>query len=329
MRSGVKLLLIGLVGFGVASSIWVVPPSSSAQEVEQTARVGEDRWVPSLAVVSGVTFQDQKGKLTSSDSAGNPIDDRVSASGSDLAVTPYVGGSLQLLSPELPLPGRPRLFVDGEILPSFGQDRNVALERDPGPFIPPPGNLYPDTAVRGQGSSTTATVDTLVFAAALGVAFPFEFMGRRLWAKPSVGWIRYKMDVEGLVRDVQCSPFPAPPTPPVSTQCQDLPNSIPPFDGFQRNVSISASDSQWFNGIGPGLELEMWMGRFGPVGSSLFLDAHAYRILGDRSVSLSGSASFDDPLGTADYNAGWSFEVKPWMFRAGAGIRLQWLGFER
>lgn len=343
MRRGVKLLLIGLAGVGVVS---VASPVSADEE---GAGVGEDRWVPSLAVVSGVTVQDQSGDVTSFDSLGNPIDDRVSASGSDLAVTPYVGGNLQLLSPALPLPGRPRLFVDGELLPSFGQDRDVALERDPGSFVPPAGINYPDTAVRGQGSSTTATLDTWVFAAAVGVAFPFEFMGRRLWAKPSFGWIRYKVDVEGLVRDVQCTPFPPPPAN-VSTNCQDLPPNLgtfPPFlgfDGFERNVTLSASDSQWFNGIGPGLELELSVGRFGPVGSSLFLDAHAYRILGKRKVSLTGSASFPQsppgsghPPGTslpgtlpaADYTANWSFETNPWMFRAGAGVRFQWLGFER
>lgn len=326
MRRGVKLLLIGLAGVGIASSSWVASPVSAAEE---GAGVVEDRWVPSLAVVSGVTFQDQSARLASSDSVGNPIDDRFPASGSDLAVSPYVGGNLQLLSPALPLPGRPRLFVGGGLLPSFGQDRDIAVEDDPGAFVPPAGNLYPDTAVRGQGSSTTATLDTWVFAAAVGVAFPFELMGRQVWVKPSFGWIRYKMDVEGLLRDIQCAPFPGPPPVQVSTQCRDLPNSIPPFDGFQRDVTLSASDSQWFNGIGPGFELEMSVGRFGPVGSSLFLDAQAYRILGDRSVSLTNSASFDDQLGSADYTANWSFETKPWMFRAGAGIRFHWLGFGR
>jgi len=348
----VNLLLIGLAGIGIASA-WVALPAaaqeSPASAAEERAPDGADRWVPSLAVVAGVTFQRQFATAFSSDAMGNPIDDRCPqevlaapgvptaadclVSDNQWAVTPYVGGNLELLTPTLPLPGRPRLFVNGELLPSFGADRQVALEGDPGPFQVPGGIRYPDSAVRGQGSSTTATMDTWAFAAAIGVALPFEFKGRQLWAKPSFGWIRYKIDVQGVVRDVQCSPFPPPPGN-LTTQCEDLPPNpgaqppFPGFDGNRRDVFLSDSDSQWYNGIGPGFELEMTVGRFGPIGSTLFLDAHAYYILGDRSVILSDSASFDDALGVDDYNARWSFEVDPWMLRAGAGVRFQWLGFE-
>jgi hypothetical protein len=353
MGALVNLFVIGLVGIAVLSG-WFAAPASAAEEgepesaseaesaSEEGARAGDHRWVPSLAIISGVTFQQQSATVVSSDSFGNPIGGRCPqdvrlmpgittaadclVDGTQWAVSPYVGANLEILTPTLSLPGRPRIFLNGAVLPSFAPDREIALEGDPGEFEVPSTIRYPDTAVLGQGSSTTATLDTWVFAAAIGVAFPFEFKGRRLWAKPSVGWIRYKMDVQGLVRDVQCAPFPPPPAQ-VTTQCEDLPNQN--FTGFRRDVSLSASDSQWYDGVGPGFELEMMVGRFGPIGSSLFIDAHAYRILGDRSVFLSDSASFDDVLGTDDYNAAWSFEVDPWMLRAGAGVRFQWLGFDK
>ena len=36
------------------------------------------------------------------------------------------------MTPALPIPTRPRLFVSGEILPTFASDRDLALEGDPG-----------------------------------------------------------------------------------------------------------------------------------------------------------------------------------------------------
>src|SRR5262245_26717147 len=95
------------------------PSPASAQAVEPpgaTRATGEDRWVPALGLTSGVTIQEQDASVSSRiASTGGPL--RPSDSDSDWAVSPYVGGALQLMTPTLPLPGRPRFFVSGEILP--------------------------------------------------------------------------------------------------------------------------------------------------------------------------------------------------------------------
>ena len=86
--------------------------------------------------------------------------------------------------------------------------------------------------------------------------------------------------------------------------------------------------------------------RWGSVGISLYIDGHAYRVLGDRKVTVSNSVVYDQAVGgylvplsvqnyggttrppiPADtYSVRWSFEVDPWMYRAGAGLRFSWLG---
>lgn len=334
MRARVNRFVSAFAALG----IWVAFPVSAAADEGESA--GEDRWVPSLAVITGITYQPQDASLGAFRCAGSqamcdptdtplflgrPFDSApLVSSGEDWAVSPYVGGNLQLMTPTIEIPGRPRAFVNGELLPTFAADRSIAKVGSPTGFGFPVGTIFPQEAIEGQGASTTATVDTWVFAAGIGMAFPFRWMGRRLWAKPSVGWLRYQVDVEGVVLKAFCRPSGP------STQCVSPGGS---FDGFARFVSLGASDSQWFDGIGPGFELEIETGRFGPLGTSLFVDAHAYKILGNRDVQMSDSVTIsdglDDVLGAETYTGFWSFEVDSWMYRTGVGIRFQWLGSQR
>ena len=90
----------------------------------------------------------------------------------------------------------------------------------------------------------------------------------------------------------------------------------------------------------------------GPIQTSLFFDAHGYRVLGDRTVKLSASTSASCPhpaipsappgyagdptfpaicaltygVNPSDYSAEWSFEVDPWLYRMGVGLRFRWTG---
>jgi hypothetical protein len=336
---------------------------------EPARQEGEDRWVPSLAITSGITIQQQEGFALSGLLVGGDLPSvalqpesecqpgspapcpppvpacgegspppcpgpPVPVTGDDLAVSPFVGGSLELMAPALPIPTRPRLFLSGEILPTFASDRKLALDGNPScvsgpePDVPcarneptdEDGNPLRDTefgqgAANGQGINTTARVGTLVFGASLGVAFPVQVGKRQLRIKPSVGWINYEVEAEGLVVDAACDP------PDVCT------NTISK-DGFLRETILTASDSQRFNGIGPGLDVEVDTGRFGPLGVSLFLGGLAYRILGDRTIAFGTiTEPITDDVGTDDVAFG-SFEVEvdPWMFRAHVGIRFNWLG---
>lgn len=336
MKKGANLFLI--IG-AIAVLRALVPIASLAADgskvVEPTKQAGEDRWVPSLAITSGVTIQNQEGFADSilfEDMSLTPIPLRGPVNGNDNAVSPFVGGALELMAPALSIPTRPRLFVSGEILPTFASSRDLALEGDPScirgpePDAPCARDEVPGTRRRGfgelgangQGTKTSAQVDTLVFGASLGVAFPLQFGKRQLRIKPSVGWINYEVDAEGLVVDPDCDP---------DILCTDV--RITP--GFLRETILTASDSQRFNAIGPGLDIEMDAGRYGPLGVSLFVGGRAYAVVGDRTISFSAMETFTDQIsapGTDRAVAQFEVEVDPWIYRTHVGIRFHWLGYQ-
>jgi hypothetical protein len=344
VRNGADLFRI----IGAVAALGALLPiashaSDGGKSEESTKQAGEDRWVPSLAITSGFTLQKHEGSAASYlEEPGEPIVPlRPSVDGDDDAVSPFVGGVLELMTPALPIPTRPRFFVSGEILPTFASDRDLALEGNPacirGDYADAPcakdedgtrKTSFPEVGATGQGSRTSAEIDTLVYGANLGVAFPLQFGTRQLRIKPSVGWINYKVEAEGLVVDAACNP---------TGRCT---NATPFFVqyGYLRERTLSGSGSQRFNGIGPGLDIELDTGRFGPIGSSLFIGARGYRILGDRTISFGAEQTFtaemsdpDDPFqrivfGPERDTASFEVEVDPWVVRAHVGIRFQWLG---
>jgi hypothetical protein len=212
--------------------------------------------------------------------------------------------------------------VSAEIIPTFASDRDVALEADPGCFRGPrPGDPcartggggdFPEDASNGEGSKTTAEVETVTFGASLGVAFPVRLGKRQLRIKPSIGWINYGVEATGLVVDAICDP---------PDQCLVVGDSL-------RETTLTASDSQRFNGVGPGVDVEVDTGRYGPLGVSLFMGARAYAIVGDRTISFQTEETFDDPIGMDRAVGRFEVEVDPWMFRGHVGIRFNWLGGE-
>lgn len=313
------------------------PESAAKPESKRVVQDGADRWVASLAVISGVQVQEWDGTADSQICPGcsfsdpsPPIEDlRPSASGSDRDVSPYVGANVEFMSPELELPGRPRFFFGGEISGAFGAERSVALERDPGDLASPlpegaTQTPFSEEVVLGQGSKTNAQLDSLVYGAHIGVSFPLSFKGRALRVKPSFAWTRYKVDVQGAIVDAECqNAFGG------TTNCNV---NTPVFPGDLREIRLEGGKDDAFNGIGPGLDLELDTGRFGPLGSSLFFSSRFYRILGDRKIEFDASASFpnnDGPgLPPAETRAHFSYKMKPWAYRLGLGFRLQWLGSE-
>ena len=162
------------------------------------------------------------------------------------------------------------------------------------------------------------------YGAHAGISFPFELYGRTFRIKPAVAWIRYAVDINGLVVDADCVPrsFGA------FTEC----NTTPPQNGFLREARLEASSNETFDGIGPSLDIEMDTGRLGPLGTSLFLGARFYRTLGNRKVKLNSEVqTFNDILNqnppAADSAAAqFRFEADEWMYRIGVGLRFQWLG---
>lgn len=327
-----------------------------ATAAEHEPQLGDTRWVPSLAITSGVTIQDQSGAQAAYRIRGAdpsvPVTIRDPDFGNDNVVTPYVGGALELLTPALPLPLRPRFFVTGEVIPALGPERVLGQDGDPkrirGPEINtvlaieedaqhfttgPPGQPGPRTQAFdqqdavGQGMETVSQVDQLMYGARAGLSFAFEFRGRQLRIKPSAGWLHYRLTVRGTVVDPTCVP------PGRCTNVYQLDPTTPdPIDyrllaaGFIRETIIFESKDGVFDGVGPGLDLEMDAGRIGPIGAAVFVGAAAYYIPGDRDVFLGNQRVVSDQIGNDTEIAIFRTRVAPWVYRAGLGIRFQWLG---
>jgi hypothetical protein len=344
MRNGVNAFLscgaVAALQALVALTALADPDGGESQAPQ--AREGEQRWVPSLAITGGATFQTQKGSsdpLLFEDMNPDPVPLRAPEKGDDLVVTPFVGASLEVMAPALPLPWRPRFFVSGEILPSFGSDRTLATQGEPdcvrGPEQdapcatdePPGARLrgFREDAANGVGTRVSTQMGLMIYGASLGAAFPVPLGERRLRIKPSISWINYEVSAKGLLVNAACAPSPQPCTNvyPATWMPGDPPLAV----GFLRQPeALSAKDSKRFNGIGPGLDVEVDTGRFGPIGSALFLGTRAYYVLGNRDISFGTGADFDDLLGMDTAQVNFRTEVDPWLFRAHVGIRLQWLG---
>jgi len=342
VRPRVNIVVAGIAALALQLSL---PIAAIAQDAPE-AQTDESRWIASLAVTSGVLLQGQYGStdaclfanpadLSGSCPAAGATQLRPGTTANDLSIAAFVGPNLELLSPALPVPTRPRFFLSGEIIPTFSADRDLSSEGDPGcvrgtaPGAPCASDLTPDTLptspygqddALGQGSLVTTSYDTMSFGANLGLAFPVQAGKRSLRIKPSFGWLSFKLDVTGSVVDAACQP---------TNQCTDVKNSAQP--GLLRETQLYASDSNRYHAIGPGIDVEMDTGRFGPLGTALFIGGHAYRTLGDRTMKLTDSQVYGNdglPLAGQAVSAEWTTEVNPWIFRAGVGLRVQWLGFK-
>ena len=93
-------------------------------------------------------------------------------------------------------------------------------------------------------------------------------------------------------------------------------------------VTLERNESEVFQGVGPGLEVEMDTVRMGPFMLSLFANGRGIKVLGDRKVAFSDSTTVTDPAmipPTTTFDADWEFEKKPWIFGGGVGVRFRWL----
>jgi hypothetical protein len=279
------------------------------------------RWVPSVAVTSDIVVQSNDGFLQNSlrppTPGGTP---NTPFKGSGSFTEPAVGGSIELMSPTfLAVPGRPRVFAHGDLAAVFGSNVELAKEGSPGAFEPPPlppntgPNGIPASAVGGQGSKTSAELDTLLASAGIGLAFTFDVVERRFRLKPSFEYVREKVKVDGELKNVTGRYIRCfnPPT----AQC-----TVPVVQDFSF-TSLSDSGSDAFHGIGAGLELEMDTVRVGPFMLTLFLSGRATQLLGDLEIELAAGAP--NPATPCGSTACWSAEPDRWLYRGGAGLRFR------
>ena len=323
--------------------------ASLAARADEPAPSLDERWIPSFAITSGVMFGRQHASVSSdcratgidppSPASCDPVETdygpqlRPGAFDDEQAVTPHVGGNLSLLSPVLFAPGRLRVFAGIEMPYQFGIDRNVAQRQRPTglrePDNPNVTEALDESSLLGAGSRTASEVQGLTFGANVGVAVHFEAFGRQLRLKPAASWLREQIRVRGRVEQGIC-PNTRPPPNELRDDCDLDGEQFPGVPGFTRVITLKADDDQWFDGVGPTLDLEMDTGRFGPYTVSLFLGAGAYYIFSDRTMAFStqrtiGPDSLGDPV---DYHADFTFRVNPWLYRAGVGLRLSWVGYD-
>lgn len=316
------------------------PPRSAVTQTADVAaapREEADRWIPSLALEGGMSFQDWEADVASQVCRGCAFSDPLAVpetlqpggAGDDRDSTAFIGIQLELMSPQIPIPGSPRFFIGGEIAPTFGNERDVVSRGQPGPIGSPSTNdqaRFGDNIATGQGSKVTMKRDELTFGLYAGMAFPFELFGRELEIRPSLNWTRFDVELDGFVSDADCAVVTFGGI--TSTQCNSPGPPVPP--GFLRQTQIRTSTDETFDGIGPGLHLEMKAGRVGPLGTTVFAGARVFRLLGEKDVEIrSGPTTVSDQLGTDQTTARFGYEVDDWIYRFGVGVRLQWLGDDR
>ena len=277
-----------------------------------------DRWVPSLAVFGGFQQQEAEGEVDSGMLLGPQCVEELTNCEIDRQIQPSAADEDQIrrfragLSIELMTPrfveglGEVRAFAHVDPMLSVGFERKLAGDGNPGPMIEPD---FADAVTRsdanaftGQGTRVLAEPEPFVLNVGAGLAFTFDVFDMRLRIKPSVEYLRERLEVTGRVnRVVQVDQIPRPDTP------EDF-----------RLISLSASDLKTYHALGPGLEVEIDSDRFGPFVLTPFVSARAYRFFGDLDVTLNAVNEFGE-------SAEWRFDRDPWQWAARFGLRLRWL----
>jgi hypothetical protein len=245
--------------------------------------------------------------------------------GSDTSIAPLVGGSLELMTPS-PIEGflYPRLFVHGDYAASFAFERNLAGVGKPDRFqaqeVANPATIdFEELAVRGQGGRTLWQLDRDIWSAGGGIAFTLTVFGRTVRFKPSVEWIHFEQDFIGVVHRAVKLKTPSQPqiitdpgTP--NWRAQVVRDDLSSF----RLIELTHVETKDFDGIGPGLELEVDTARLGPIMTSVFASGRGYHLFGNLDQQFTATNEFGE-------SATWTFQPEQWMWRAGVGIRFRWV----
>jgi hypothetical protein len=246
-------------------------------------------------------------------------------SGSDTAVAPLVGGSLELMTPS-PFDGflYPRLFVHGDYAAAFSFERNLAGRGSPAEFQGPETYTrsqpnVEELAIRGQGSRARWQLDRDIWSAGGGLALTTTWFQRTIRIKPSFEWIHFSQDFIGVVHRAVKLKTPSQPQIVVNPGQPNWESRVifTDLSGF-RQIALTRIETHDFDGIGPGLELEVDTARLGPILSSVFAFGRGYRLLSDPDQSFSVTNEFGE-------TATWTFEPEKWLWRAGVGIRFRWV----
>ena len=304
---------------------WLVPSAlllcltSGPAAAQERPELREPAWIPSLS------FRFDTFDYQTDSSVVNLINPPAQQGGKDKTDRELLFlGDLELMGPVLfkNFPGRPRLFVSGGVqFDPFSSDdifrlgnQQVDTELDIRRFqtlraadirrgclnqVPPTCATMEPEDFEGQGSEIEAAFQPSWFAE-LGVAFGFPLTSSvLLQVKPSIAYNADRIDFTGTMKTVTENPPP-----------WTVPD-IPDFTVNRSDATVTATD----HSLGPGLELGVVLFRSArPLRVSLYGDVRFLWLLGDRTTQ------FSDPVA--------SYEVTrdPFAIRAGAGVRLSWVG---
>jgi hypothetical protein len=277
------------------------------------------RWVPSVGFVLGLSANRAEGHLNTGDVLGPqfipppprpPPDPKIlpntPASARTLMMTPMFGGTFELMTPGLrAIPGSPRAFARADVTFAFGPEYNIPSLGNPGPFSVSPtildGGAITEGTILGQGGETTASVEPLVVTAGAGIAFTVDAWGRALRLKPSVEYMRQEIKVSGIVHRAVSYPT----------------GSSTTLDGF-RDITLAAEDTQVYDFLGAGFELDLDAARAGPVVLAPYLGLKAWAILDNSKVVLVDRNEWGE-------TAVFTFLPNKWAFGGTIGLRFRWV----
>jgi hypothetical protein len=217
-------------------------------------------------------------------------------------MTPYVGLSLELMTPAWTRLSIPRAFVHVDASYSFAPEYNLPSIGNPGAFrraSPPNQNLYTES-ILGQGGRTTSSVKPLLLTAGAGIAFTFHAGDRVFRVKPSVEYLREEVAVDGLVRRAVRNADPS-----------------RTLDDF-RTINLAANGTYVYHGLGPGLEVELETGRTGPFVVALYLGARAWSFFDNEERVLQGVNEYGE-------TATFTFKKNDWAYSGNLGLRFRFV----
>ena len=306
-----------------AALIVAAGPVTAADQ--SSARDGDNRWIPSISLVVGFSTQKHSGSVDSRTGILDANGEFLALSdifpGFDDELRPFdsdqqfmnnleAGGSLELLTPVLfeSLLGSysPRFFVEGEILSVSTQKKWLARENDPSGLQPPDKPVFTGEAILGQGQGTTSDSENVQYGASIGISVPVSIGDWQFAIKPSLRYLYRELHFTGMVIDAT-RPFPG--------------------NGPTTEIYLFADDSLDMHALGPGLEIEVEVGRINSLASSVFVSGGGYRVLSDRGVTMSDvGPGTNDPNTNFVYRGLFKARVDQWIYRANVGFRVKWLG---
>lgn len=299
------------------------PLLASSGRAASTEPDGVDDWALTIGATVGIDFHRATGSSRTSVVRPDAIDTnpqlvRPATRGDVLITTPTAGIDVGIISPRLlSEEWSPRFFAHGSIEGAFAADTTPNAEGSRGNLRAPrdgfgdPIPFFEEDSILGQGTRGKIVVDELQLRAGLGAVFSLEVLDRRVQIRPSIEYIRKRVESSmGLTRAIQILQPLAPRT--TMTGLSDA-----------RATVIDIPFTSTLHGIGPGLEVEVDASRAGPLIVTVYAGVKAFHLIGDLEEEGTRASTTSNPAFPPE-TATFSFEFDQWVTRIDTGVRLRW-----